>query len=292
MIQNIDVPTLERVLTGVFHEQVHIVHASELGASSRATPWRIDLDIGGRMELFVLRYGESVSRTEVAALNAMEHHAIPTPRVLYWDESGGTLGTPVFLSEFLGGKPLLAPMVAGEEWAVDLYIDTACDLQAIRLEDLPHILAEQISSTESARDVIDAAYQRFPERTRLHEAAYRRLVASQPVLPSVEFSNGDLWPENMLVKDRRLTGVIDWQHAGLSDPLFEFLLPFFLVPDLRNRGTEERYCQRKGFDPALLHWYHGVEFFDSLAWVLKTGKPYEIHTADSLEADLATWLAS
>ena len=68
-----------------------------------------------------------------------------------------------------------------------------------------------------------------------------------PDLPEIHFSNGDLWPENLLVRDRRLVAVIDWQHAGFSDPIFEFLLPFFLVPELRGRGIEERYCERMGF---------------------------------------------
>ncbi len=94
------------------------------------------------------------------------------------------------------------------------------------------------------------------------------------------------------MKGHRLAGVIDWQHAGWSDPIFEFLLPFFLVTELRNRGVEERYCQRKGYDPDLLHWYHGLEYFDSLSFVLNTGEPYEMHTADTLNADLASWITS
>ena len=35
---------------------------------------------------------------------------------------------------------------------------------------------------------------------------------------------------------------------------------------------------------------HGLEFFDSLRWVLKLGKPYEVHTAESLQRDLEQWL--
>jgi hypothetical protein len=45
-----------------------------------------------------------------------------------------------------------------------------------------------------------------------------------------------------------------------------------------------------GFDPAALAGHHGLEFFDSLRWVLKLGQPYEIRTAESLQRDLAQWL--
>jgi aminoglycoside phosphotransferase (APT) family kinase protein len=118
------------------------------------------------------------------------------------------------------------------------------------------------------------------------------LSHSLPLLPEPRFSNGDLWPDNLIVHDGRLVGVIDWALAGFSDPIFEFLLPFFLRPQLRGRGIEARYCQRMGFDPGLLSWYHGLEFFDSWRWVRLTGQPYERHTDDSLHADLARWLSS
>lgn len=54
---------------------------------------------------------------------------------------------------------------------------------------------------------------------------------------------------------------------------------------------EERFCRHKGIDPSALSWYHGLEFFDSLRWVMKAGKPYEMHTEESLRADLERWLS-
>lgn len=292
LIPGLDVGRLETLLAEATGRPVSLVNATELDASSRRAPWKIEAASANDRVHYLLRLGESVSHNEVVALRAMRENPIPTPRVVYSDETGDALGTPVFVSEFIAGEALLEPMKAGAQWAIDLYIDTACALQAIRRQDLPPGIAEQLGTGESVRDVVEAAHQRFPMLEPLHEAAYRRLVASQPVLPEIAFSNGDLWPENLLIQDRRLAGVIDWQHAGWSDPLFEFLLPFFLVPELRNRGIEETYCERRGYDAALLHWYHGVEYFDSLAYVLRDGKPYEMHTAESLTTDLGLWLNS
>ena len=121
---------------------------------------------------------------------------------------------------------------------------------------------------------------------------YRRLKEDMPPLPAPRFSNGDLWLDNLIVRERELAGVIDFENAGFSDPIYEFLLSFFVRPELRGRGIEERYCQRMGLDPALLPWYHGLEFFDSWRWVRVTGEPYEQHTDQSLQADLARWLGS
>ena len=288
---DIDKRKLERLLSAVLGESVRLSSAEPLGESSRQTPWRVDVEVGGVRTSILLRMGEGCSSNEVTALRAMQNHPIPTPRLLHWDPDGVVLGAPVFVSEFIEGEPLLDALTAGEPWAEEMYIDTVYGLQSIKPGDLPDGAAAQLETGNSALDVLEDAYKDFAEPDGLIRRAYSRLKETQPELPTVRFSNGDLWPENLLVRDRALVGVIDWQHAGFSDPIYEFLLPFFLVPELRGRGIEERYCERTGFDPRMLHWYHGLEFFDSLRWVLKTGEPYMIHTADSLRGDLTRWLA-
>lgn len=281
---------LARALRSALGLPVASLRAIPLGSSSRETPWRVDQETTEGPTTVLARLGASCSSNEVYALEAMREHPLPTPRVLHWDPEGRALGTPLFVSTFIEGEPLLRAMVAGERWADALYIDTVCAVQSIDETDLPPGSLEKLEGSESAMEVLEGAHARFEERTPLVESVYRRLKETAPEPPGDRFSNGDLWPENLLVRGDRLVGIIDWQHAGLTDPLFEFLLPFFLVPELRGRGTEEAYCDRMGIDPAVLRWYHGLEFLDSLAWVLKRGEPYEIHTAESLTRDLERWL--
>jgi aminoglycoside phosphotransferase (APT) family kinase protein len=238
----------------------------------------------------LVRFGKSCSANEVVALRAMEGHPLPTPKVLYWDPEGGALGTPLFVSTFIDGERLLDGMKANEPWADALYVDTVCSVQSTTVEDLPPGSTEEMGGSESALEVLEAGYAMFEKPNPLAEAAHSRLKHTWPGPPGDRFSNGDLWPENLIIQEECLVGIIDWQHAGFTDPIFEFLLPFFLVPGLRGRGTEETYCERMRFDPAILDWYHGLEFFDSLRWVLRLGKPYGIHTAESLQRDLEQWL--
>jgi len=289
-----DLPVGEQDLAAVLDRTLGItvraIHATPLGASSRETPWRIDLETDHGSRTVVVRLGKSCSPGEVLALQAMENHPLPSPTLLHWDPDGTDLGIPLFVSTFIEGDSLLAAMKANEPWADALYIDTVCAVQSITPKDLPTGVAGRLDGSDSALTVLEEAYEMFEKPNPLAEAAYRRLQQTRPEFPADHFSNGDLWPENLLVQDDRLVGIIDWQHAGFGDPIYEFLLPFFLVPALRDRGTEETYCARMGFDPQLLHWYHGLEFFDSLRWVLKTGEPYMIHTAETLRADLARWL--
>ena len=41
-----------------------------------------------------------------------------------------------------------------------------------------------------------------------------------PILQAARFGNGDLWLDNLLVRDRQLVGVKDLENAGFSDPIY------------------------------------------------------------------------
>jgi len=289
-------PQIERYLGQNLGHPVRLVRARELAKSTRDAPWRLDVEVSGQARSFVLRPESRRIEHEYRVLRAVETLPVPAPRAYGWDPAGQALGMPCFFYDFVEGESLLDHMLAGEPWADELYIDTACALQSITRDQLPGA-AGLFEDAESAADVLEDAYAYFQanphplaDAAGLAGAVYTRLKDTQPVLPEPRFSNGDLWPDNLIVRDRQLAGIIDWALAGFSDPFFEFLLPFFLRPTLRERGIEERYCQRMAFDPALLPWYHGLEFFDSWRWVRVTGEPYEQHTDQSLQANLARWL--
>ncbi len=288
---NQDRARVEAYLGRTLGGEVRLVGARALEKSTREAPWRLDVEVDGQARAYVLRLASRRIEHEYQVMRGIEPLPIPTPRAYGWDPGGEALGLPCFFYGFIEGESLLPPVLAGEAWAEDLYVDTVCALQSVTREQLGPV-AEQLGKGETAVDVLEDAYAYFQrdDPQPLAEAAYARLRDTLPVLPQPRFGNGDLWPDNLIVRDGRLAGVIDWALAGFSDPIFEFLLPFFLRPSLRGRGLEARYCRRMGFDPGLLPWYHGLEFFDSWRWVRKLGEPYEQHTGESLAADLAWWL--
>jgi aminoglycoside phosphotransferase (APT) family kinase protein len=269
---------------------VHLTGAQPLVESTREAPWRLDVTVDGQARSYVLRLESRNIEHEYEVLRAMAPIPIPTPRAYGWDPEGKALGVPCFFQDFVKGESLLGYLLAGEPWAEDLYIDTACALQSVTWEQMSSV-APRFEEGETAGDVLETAYDYFKDNPNsLADTVYAKLKETIPPLPAPRFSNGDLWPDNLIVRDRQLAGVIDFANAGFSDPFFEFLLPFFLHPELRGRGIEERYCRRMGFDPGMLSWYHGLEYFDTWHWVLKLDEPFEQHTAESLAADLTRWL--
>ena len=280
----------EEYLSRELNSRVRFVHAEPLTKSTRDAPWRLDVEVDGVARSYVLRLDSRRGEHEYAVLRAMQSISVPTPRVYGWDPEGEALGVPCFISDFVEGESLLKPMLAGEPWAEALYTDTVCALQAVT-RDLLSAVGHRFSDGETGTDFLETAYEYFKANPHpLADAAYRKLKDTMPTLPAARFSNGDLWLDNLIVRDQQLVGVIDFENAGFSDPIYEFLLSFFVSPELRGRGIEERYCQRMGFDPETLPWYHSLEYFDTWHWVMATGHPFVYHTADSLAAALERWL--
>jgi len=279
----------EKYLSRYLDFKVDFIQAEKLTKSTREAPWRLDTKVNGVPQSYVLQLDLRNIDNEYQVLKVMETIPIPTPRVYGLDLQGKALGVACFFSDFIEGESLLEPMLAGESWAEELYINTVCKLHAVTADQLGSIV--QGLKRETAGDVLEDAYAAMKSKSLpLADAAYKELKASMPELPPVQFSNGDLWLDNFIVQDGKLAGVIDFPGATFSDPIFEFLLSFFVTPELQGRGIEERYCRQIGYDPSILHWYQGLEYFDTWRWVLVTGKSFVHHTAESLKKDLRKWL--
>lgn len=268
---------------------VNFMRADALTQSTRLAPWRVDVQVNGVEQAYVLQLDTRGLEYEYKVLKALEAIPLPTPRVYGLDIQGEAFGVACFFSEFIHGESLLAPMLAGEAWAENLYLEAVCSLMAITDEDLGDI-AHELKRTTS-EEVLEDAYAILKNRSLpFADTICQKLKANMPDFPALRFSNGDLWLDNFITKDRKLAGVIDFPGAGFSDPVDEFLLSFFVSPELRGRGIEERFCQLIGVDPACLGWYHGLELFETWSWLLKTGETFVHHTAESIEMELTKWL--
>jgi aminoglycoside phosphotransferase (APT) family kinase protein len=269
---------------------VRLLHFERLTKGTGEPPWRLDVDVAGVKHSYLLRLDKWRASHEYEVLRALEKVAVPTPHVYGRDLEGEYLGLPGFFCDFISGDTLLEPMLAGESWAETLYIDTVCELQAITRKQLASV-AHRFGAGMTAVDYLADAYEEFREKPDpVAEAAYQKLKDTMPATPPVRFSNGDLWPENIIVRDRQLAGIIDFENAGFTDPVYEAIFPFFFALELRGRGLEERYCRRMGFDPAVLSWYRALELFDTWHWVSFKGKPFYHFTAEVLKAGLHEWL--
>jgi aminoglycoside phosphotransferase (APT) family kinase protein len=280
----------EAYLSRALDTPVSFLAASLLNTGSRRTPWRLHVALCGGCRSFVLRLNPEHGDCEYSSLGAMAGTSVPTPRAYGWDPIGSALGVPCFMEDFITGEPLLPYLLAGEWWAEDLYVDTVCRLQALEPNILMPVI-DRLAPVKTADYIIADAGAFFRQQPDgLADAVMEKLAATTPPPLPPCFSNGDLYPDNFLVRENKLAGVIDWEHAGLSDPLYEFLIVFSAHPELRGRGTEERYLRRRGFDREWLCWYRGLEYLTSWVWTLRTGQSFHRQTRDNLRHELQQWL--
>ncbi|MEJ2757139.1 MAG: phosphotransferase [Anaerolineales bacterium] len=269
--------------------EVVIQHFEMLRKSTREAPWRFDLLIDGEPRSFVFRMHTRTSAREYKVLEALQDVQVPTPHVYGLDKKGKTFGQPCYFMDYIEGESLLKPLLAGETWAEELYIDSTIRLFTLPEETLANLPAWVEHS--SAEDLLDHAYQKLKQFNDLvARRVYQELKLNVPPLPEIRFSNGDLYPDNFIVRDRQLVGVIDFANASYGDPLFEFMLPMFIHRDLRGRGLEERFCARIGIQSGNLDWYHVLEYYDLWGFLAGTKDDFVGHTAESIRNSLADWL--
>lgn len=281
----------EAYLSRALGTRVSFLAASLLNTGSRRTPWRLDVALHGGRRSFVLRLNPEHGDREYSILCAMNGSSVPTPQAYGWDPAGSALGVPCFIEDFITGEPLLPHLLAGERWAEDLYVDTVCRLQAIETNTLKPVIDRQ-TIVRTADYIIAGARAFFQQQPDgLADAVMEKLAATMPPPLRPCFSNGDLYPDNFIVREKQLAGVIDWEHAGLSDPLYEFLIVFSAHPELQGRQIEERYFNRMNFDPQWLPWYRGLEHLASWVWTLRTGQSFHRQTPVDLRQQLQLWLA-
>jgi len=279
----------EKYLSRALNNSVKLVNAIPLKKSTRNAPIKLTVEQSGEFKSYVLRYDSRNLEHEYNVLKAIENLSLCTPCVYGWDPDKGILEKPSFIMDFIEGDSLLKYLKQKEKWAEDLFIETTLDLQSVTHSQLS-TFADQIQE-ESALDVLETAHKYFTENPEpLAEIVYNTLKSDIPPLPDLKFSNGDLYADNILVKDKKLSGIIDFEHAGFSDPIYEFLLTFFIHTDLRGQGIEERFCREIGYDSVYLDWYYGLEYFDIWHWVAKLKKPFEQYNEENLKQHIKIWL--
>ncbi len=87
--------------------------------------------------------------------------------------------------------------------------------------------------------------------------------------------HGDLLPGNIVMRNGRLRGVIDWSAAGLGDPACEAMLAWFLPP-----GARDVYRRALGFDDATWTRARG--------WVVEQAALFIPYYADTIPDAVAT----
>lgn len=195
------------------------------GVSAEIHALEIALPGGGRVRRVLRRHGAAdlavnpdVAADEARLLELMAEDGLAVPRVHYLDVSCDLLPTPYLVIDFVAGdwlappadpdertRPAAAALARIHRWPAD---DPRLAFLARR---------DPLSGAELTRE-------RAAPEDAAREASLRAALAAHGPLPasgSPVLLHGDFWPGNLLWHDGRLAAVLDWEDAGLGDPLVD-----------------------------------------------------------------------
>ncbi|WP_298300897.1 phosphotransferase family protein [uncultured Erythrobacter sp.] len=148
--------------------------------------------------------------TEFDLLRALASASLPVPEPLDKDESNAILEHPYVLLEYVEGSTEIPSDCVGER------IDAmAQQLVAIHQSDtaaLPALPPRSDPVPELLGFLGEDA-----EWDRLRAAL--RLLGDCPSTSRISLLHGDYWPQNIIWKNNAVAAVIDWEDAGLGDPI-------------------------------------------------------------------------
>jgi aminoglycoside phosphotransferase (APT) family kinase protein len=177
----------------------------------------------------VRRQGNTDVLRQVPLLRGLGDEGFPVPPIIEAIEDETWFGTQAFIMAMLPGHPLhmfdrALSCDVGADGASGLLaaaVDALCGLHSVRE---PQRLLDDTTTT-SLEDDLDWALLVF-ERAHHPAAAAAvevaaRLRAHAPADPSVGLRHGDFQTNNILFDGARLTGVVDWELAGIGPQLLD-----------------------------------------------------------------------
>lgn len=202
-----------------------------------------------------------VALTEYRLLELLHRAGLPVPRPYCADEWGAILPGPWLLNAYIDGQTstdaagLAAFAAAGTEFT-GLLAQALADLHGtgLRAADVPFLA--------DAGTVVSRRLAAAPEWSddALSEPDVRAALTAHwppPQLNRPVILHGDYWPGNVLWRDERLAGIIDWEDAMFGDPLADLAVArqelwWFFGPDTARSFTGEYLTLRPDVDAGAL----------------------------------------
>jgi aminoglycoside phosphotransferase (APT) family kinase protein len=149
-------------------------------------------------------------RTEAAALALAETHGVPVPHLVAVDLDGHATGTLALIRTMLPGSSRIPRTQSRSRLRA---LGAACG----RMAGIPDAASTGLPTRVRpiADNVFVPSAQTTPAQERLKYAA-DRIAATQPRSADVGLVHGDFWQGNTLWIGDVLSGVVDWDSAGIG----------------------------------------------------------------------------
>ncbi|MBI2253913.1 MAG: phosphotransferase family protein [Proteobacteria bacterium] len=219
-------------------KEVAVKLVGRLGGGAIQENWAVDLAIDGKTIAAILRadapsgIDESWGKAQEFALLKVVHAAgVKAPQPLWLEETGSVIGQPFHLTQRLSGSadPRKLVRALEEEEGDALAQELGAELAKLHRIAPAAAQADLAFLPAPAADLVAARLAEFrrrldalPEAQPVLEWAVNRLEDEAPAYARggdvIRFCHRDFRTGNYLVENAGLTGVLDFEFAGWSDP--------------------------------------------------------------------------
>jgi len=197
------------------------------------------------------RHGDSHLEAEV--LRTLHRLGLPVPRVLA--EGGPDAGCErgVLVLSRLPGENLQALATSsppGLEWAQALLIEAVERLSSLTaaMEREPVAALLPRCSLAGRLHALEASGSAWWEAPEIRSAIGRLERVLEGIAEPLVFTNGDYQPGNFLAEGGRITGFVDFESAGFTDPLIGFAkYPVYDIHPWNRAGFIDRLLEERGW---------------------------------------------
>lgn len=170
---------------------------------------------------------------EYELLDSLAGTDVPVPEPLWFESDPDRLGGRLLATEQLPGesyrksvpphrRALERAWNAGERQLPGEYVEVLGAVHGLDSADLDGMSSRSSSAViETELEAAAEMYDRVDDRYPVVDEAFRWLRTNAPEIPEATPIHGDLKLANLLVEDDRIAGVLDWELARESDPMFD-----------------------------------------------------------------------
>lgn len=198
------------------------------GVSAQVTALELQRADGQTQKLVARQHGAAdlarnpqVATDEFRLLRIVHEAGAPAPAPYYLDQSGEFFGTPVLVVEYIEGETVFA--LADTP---DLLPQLARQLAAIhRIGCASHDISFLPDHAAHWGSIISHRPARLDDS--LSEGGIRGALETAWPWTQRNASgllHGDYWPGNILWREGRLVGIVDWEDAAIGDPLADIAI--------------------------------------------------------------------
>lgn len=202
------------------------------GVSARVTAIELQRADGQTQRLIVRQHGAAdlarnpqVAADEFRLLQIVHEAGVPAPAPYYLDQSGEFFETPVVVLEYIEGETVFALPDAD---APDLLPQFARQLAAIhRIDCASHDISFLPDHAAHWGGIIGHRPARLDDSLsegRIRAALEAAWPWTQHKHNASGLLHGDYWPGNILWREGRLVGIVDWEDAAIGDPLADIAI--------------------------------------------------------------------